>query len=250
MCTVSWAARPDADGYDLYFNRDERRTRGPERPPAHEEQGGVRYLAPADGDAGGTWLAVNEFGLTVCLLNGYVETRGAAPPAWRSRGLLVRDLAGAEDVATLDTHLARVDLTAHRPFVLLAVSPCARARTLHWDGLELIADDDPPRPIASSGHDQAVAQLARAARYAELARERGVEDRALLERFLADHDAAPSAYTACMHRDDAETRSQCRVRVRADRVELVHVPGAPCRTAPGPTHALPRRLPLPAPEGS
>lgn len=241
MCTVSWAARPDAEGYDLYFNRDERRTRAPERPPELAEQDGVRYLAPADGEAGGTWLAVNELGLTVCLLNGYTETRGPAPAAWRSRGLLVRDLAGMDSAASLQAHLARADLSRYQPFVLLALGPGAPARTLTWDGLALAAQEDPARPLASSGHDQAAAQQARAARYAELLRQHGSEDEALLERFLSDHDEGPSAFSACMHRADAETRSQCRVGVGPDRVELVHVPGPPCRTAPGPAHALERR---------
>ncbi len=71
MCTVSWRAA--RDGYDLFFNRDELHTRAPELPPALSERDGVRFLAPRDGDHGGTWLAVNEHGLTVCLLNDYAN---------------------------------------------------------------------------------------------------------------------------------------------------------------------------------
>ncbi len=59
-------------GYRLWFNRDELRSRGPEVPPRVEQTPeGMRYIAPSDSDAGGTWIAVNELGITVCLLNGY-----------------------------------------------------------------------------------------------------------------------------------------------------------------------------------
>ena len=89
MCTVTWIRPLEAEGYDLLFNRDESLTRGPELGPEPSRQGGTTFLAPRDSDQGGTWLAVNDHGLTVCLLNGYVPSRGQAPPSWRSRGLLV-----------------------------------------------------------------------------------------------------------------------------------------------------------------
>jgi hypothetical protein len=243
VCTVSWVWRPEATGYDLYFNRDERRTRGPEAGPERWQQDKVTILAPSDGDHGGTWLAVNDHGLTVCLLNGYVESRGPTPEAWRSRGLLVRELADAKDAATVTARLSRDDLAMYPPFVVLALGPRAPAQLARWDGLEVTVerDADHARPLASSGHDQAVAQRARAARYAELRAEHGREDGALLERFLSDHGQGPSAFTPCMHREDSETRSQCRVMVRGDVVELVHVPGAPCRTRPGPAQHLSRQ---------
>src|SRR5262245_8061057 len=69
--TVSWT--PTREGYALRFNRDERRTRGPGLPPGMMEGDGVRFLAPTDADAGGTWIGVNQFGLTVGLLNRYHE---------------------------------------------------------------------------------------------------------------------------------------------------------------------------------
>lgn len=243
MCTLSWAWRPARDGYDLLFNRDERKERGPERAPLEELLAGTRVVLPADGDHGGTWLAVNEHGLTVCLLNGYVASRGPAPQVPRSRGLLVRDLAHHGAASELGEALATLDLTPYPPCVVLAIAPGAPAHWFRWDGLELAANEDADdlRPIASSGYDQPAAQRARAARYAELRREHGGVDRALLERFQCDHDRGPSALTACMHREDAETRSQCRVAVDPETVELVHVPGPPCRTVPSPALTLARR---------
>ena len=59
--------------------------------PAASERGGVRYIAPVDSDCGGTWIAANEFGVSVCLLN---RGNGHGPLAAESRGLLVDELGG------------------------------------------------------------------------------------------------------------------------------------------------------------
>jgi len=54
MCTVSWLRR--AGGYELFCNGDGRRARKGAAPPVTQEARGVRFLAPLDGDHGGTWL--------------------------------------------------------------------------------------------------------------------------------------------------------------------------------------------------
>ena len=56
MCTLTWTrARGEAtgpEGYRLWFNRDELRSRGPEVPPRVEETAsGLRYVAPGDNPA-------------------------------------------------------------------------------------------------------------------------------------------------------------------------------------------------------
>ena len=62
MCTVSWLHEPG--GYHLLCNRDEKRTRGAALGPRIQKSAGVRFVAPADADFGGTWIAVNEFGVS------------------------------------------------------------------------------------------------------------------------------------------------------------------------------------------
>ena len=68
MCTVTWTRRPD--GYSVFFNRDELRSRKEALPPRVHDDGTVSYVAPEDGDFGGTWLSVNGAGVTIGLLNG------------------------------------------------------------------------------------------------------------------------------------------------------------------------------------
>lgn len=74
MCTITWLTRDN--GYELFFNRDELRSRQRAAPPQLHQDSKIRYLAPIDSDAGGTWISANQFGLSLCLLNNY----GAAAP--------------------------------------------------------------------------------------------------------------------------------------------------------------------------
>ena len=69
---------------------------------------------PIDSDFGGTWIAANQFGVSVCLLNGDAGTTGIR--ARRSRGLLLRELAWAPSggECRLMAESARPELPSHR----------------------------------------------------------------------------------------------------------------------------------------
>ena len=71
MCTVTWLR--ERGGYTLLCNRDESLSRKPALAPAVKDHRGVRFIAPEDGDHGGAWIAVNQFALSVCLLNRYQD---------------------------------------------------------------------------------------------------------------------------------------------------------------------------------
>jgi hypothetical protein len=71
MCTVVF--QQCAGRVRIAMNRDERRGRAPESPPALGEDGPTRWIAPSDGEKGGTWIGVNDRGVAACLLNGYVR---------------------------------------------------------------------------------------------------------------------------------------------------------------------------------
>ena len=110
MCTLTWLR--SGEGYELFFNRDEARTRLPALPPRVQRRDGVEFLSPLDADAGGTWLGVNAYGLTVGLLNGRADA--PAPAAPRSRGLLVLDLLDAARSADVERRLQAADLSRTR----------------------------------------------------------------------------------------------------------------------------------------
>lgn len=243
MCTLTFtgaALRPAADlgdrGYTLLFNRDELRSRGPEIPPAEARTpSGVRYLAPTDSDAGGTWLAVNEHGVTVALLNGYIQSRGPARDEWTSRGALVRSLADMGSVDELWWRLSPRRLEAFRPSVVVAVGLGQRPLMARWDGLDLEFDPRADRalPITSSSHRQDEVQTFRRGLYDREVRAASEgDDGPPLEALRAYHrwtgEEGPSAFSPCMARDDAATRSHCEVHVRRGEVRMLYTAGPPC----------------------
>jgi hypothetical protein len=243
---VTWIRA--AEEYDLFFNRDELSSRGPESGPRAETKGDVRFLAPRDGDGGGTWIAVNEFGLSLGLLNGYAPSRGPSPARRTSRGAIILSLVEARDPAGVAVRLRALDLRAFQPFALLVVAPAPPGQLHEWDGLELRTTENAESrmPLASSSVDQRGASTFRRAQLAELAREAGGLSVALLERFHRSHPGGPGPLTPCMHRADASTRSHCHIHVGASTVELAHAPGSPCRTELGPPLGLARRSIAPA----
>ncbi|MEZ6013602.1 MAG: NRDE family protein [Planctomycetota bacterium] len=242
MCTLTWLH--EGDGYRLWFNRDELLTRGPELPPAVAETPAGRYIAPADSDQGGTWIATNDAGVTVALLNGYRDSRGPERPQWTSRGHLVRELALMRDASSLWRALSPARLAEFRPLVLVVVGPKAPALSARWDGLDLVmsANGDEELPVCSSSFRQDEVQRARRALYATLVSGAGGRSAARLAAFQSHtgpHGA--DAYSPCMRREDAATRSQCRVQVDAREVRFEYVPGPPNETEARPAVVLARR---------
>jgi hypothetical protein len=230
VCTVSWVHQ--TEGYQLFCNRDEKRTRGIAFAPRITERGGVRYISPVDSDCGGTWLSANEFGVSVCLLNGSVSADASA--IRRSRGLLLHDLAWAPSADECAVWLKHLDLRPYAPFTNVILEPGRPAILAQWNGVELAVDPagDRRMPLTSSSYDAAGV---RRARLDEFVRRVGVArpmDPASLYCFHSSHGAAPDAYSTCMHRVDAETVSFSWVVVSKDAVRFSYSPGAPCQSKP------------------
>lgn len=216
MCTVTW--RRDGKRLDVLFNRDELRTRPPALPPRLMDAGPHRCIAPIDGRAGGTWLAVNDRGLVVGILNFY-DGQAAPPPARPfSRGRLVLDQMAHADVTSLRAVFPKTALSVYPAFILLALDPSGGA-VFHWDGRTL-REDSPPeplRPLSTSSFDTAAVLAARRARYAELVGDGDPRLDALM-RFHADTHPRGGAYSVLMDRDEARTVSFSWIGVAVDQV--------------------------------
>lgn len=230
MCTVSWLRR--VDGYELFCNRDERRTRLDATPPRLFDARGQRFIAPVDGEAGGTWISVNQAGLALCLLNDYAAPEPAATDL-RSRGLLVRELADAVDIEEFRARLLASALERLRGFVLLVLGPGRDAFALaRWDTRELrIASAPPARPLlVSSAWNGPEVRAKREALFERTVVQSGTAQE-LRERHLVFHAStlpAHGALSPCMHRADASTVSLSRVVVDARRSSFDYRAGAPC----------------------
>lgn len=53
------------------FNRDEQKSRALALAPAIYDRQGVSVMMPLDPQGQGSWISLNQFGLSLCLLNNY-----------------------------------------------------------------------------------------------------------------------------------------------------------------------------------
>lgn len=272
MCTLTWRARRNGAGYELWFNRDEVNTREAELPPrlwaggeagcdaggyiggatmsaagggARENRSGRSFLAPVDSTRGGTWLAVNDAGLTAALLNDYaVAWRPPAPS--RSRGDLVVAVARANGIdAVARARLLTADaLRNTAAFTLVVLEADGGCASWHWDGVTVAEarGAEVPSFFSSSSYRTAEVIAARRAGFARLVAA-DAADEAARRMYHFFHDTARGAESVLMCRPDANTRSVCRVSVDAGEAVLEYVPVA--RGAAGPEVGEARRWSLP-----
>jgi Transport and Golgi organisation 2 len=224
MCTVSWVHA--ADGYHLLCNRDEKRTRSAALPPCVERFDGVKVIAPRDGDFGGSWIAVNELGVAVCLLNGTPR------PAPESRGHLLLGLSSVRSALEARERIVRMELGAYAPFTLVAIEPGKPVVVMDWDETKRFTTDS-PGPLISSSFDPAGVRAARQCEFARLVAG-GITPHSLYS-FHESHGSEAGPYSPCMHRVDAETVSFSWVTVTRRGVSFFYGPGSPCRLGPGGT---------------
>jgi len=241
VCTLSWLPQPS--GYFLCFNRDERRSRAPGAPPSRHLADGVRFAAPIDGDFGGTWIGVNETGLSVSLLNRYEDSPIDPAGGTVSRGLLVKGLLSSPSLDELARRLGGEDLGRYQPFTLCAAAPDLPLAIYDWTGERLLASAHPAAGLVrtSSGADQREAELIRARVWSELAPSGAAIAAETLADFHRSHRPEKGPFSVCMHRVEARTQSLTTVTVSGLAVELGYFAGPPCQEPPFSSVRLPRR---------
>ncbi len=218
-------------------NRDEVLARPAAAPTRLSERPVV--VGGQDLKAGGTWLAINEFGLIAGLLN----RRSDQPPdpQRRSRGLLCLDALRYRTVDDAVRFVAAQDPEHYNPFNLLLASRhgAAVAHNRHGRidtttltrGAHLLTNldvDDFECPRISRSFSR-FAALASEAADPRLMRQR-------LAALLSDHSTQLDPRTGrpnslCLHLGDYGTRESSLIFLSDDgRVEHYFAPGPPCTT--------------------
>lgn len=226
MCTVSWART--ASGYELFCNRDERKTRPPAWTPRVRARHGVQFIAPIDGESGGSWIGVNQFGLTLALLNRYDTPPGPPRDEYLSRGWLLLDLLDSVSPQHVQERLRARRLTAFQPFTLAAVPVHKAARLFAWDGSRLTVEENAEANLPLTSSSFATGQVI-AARRTQFQQLPGVTDRVRqLDDFHRSHAPASGAFSVCLHRADAHTVSYSHIQVEDAHITFHYYPQAPC----------------------
>ncbi len=100
----------------------------------------VKY--PKDGQAGGTWVGANDFGIAMALLNRYQDPQHIDK---RSRGLIIPEALINANMNAVKQHLLALDFSVYNPFdlVIASVDYCWQ---IQWTGADMTYFDIKPTP--------------------------------------------------------------------------------------------------------
>lgn len=224
MCTVSWTMRPEA--YDLFFSRDEQRTRPLGEVPQLLNAGRTKILAPRDPMGGGSWIFSNEYGLSACILNAYPPTVSPSgiERSPRSRGRLLLDLAFASDFSEIDGALSEaVSANTYAACFIVAVSLKEGVGWWICNGWHLRRVSSPVRPpITTSSWDSERVCAQRQKIFQTMTRG---SDAPAVDCLRAYHEATEQdadAFSVRMSRADARTVSLTHVAVCRSEVGMTY----------------------------
>jgi uncharacterized protein with NRDE domain len=217
MCTLSWVYHGNHH-YEVFFNRDEQKSRLPALEPQRMLIDDVLCVMPIDPVGGGSWISTNEHGVTICLLNYY---QGNTPQGeLTSRGVIIKRLASCCSSQTVDLRLLAMDLTHFAPFTVVSFDTCRNSNeTIQWtwDGQQL-ARKHAFAPIVSAALHFDEAQQYRYQLFNELMTT--TEDEQLGRLFHHTYDADSPHLSPLMERDDARTVSFTSVVVSTHLQEM------------------------------
>jgi len=232
MCTVTFS--PRRRGYALAMNRDEQLTRATGLPPTESLINGRRVLAPSE-PGGGTWISLNDSGVTFALINWYsIPTRVDVKPV--SRGEVVKSVSSLTAALATSKALEQLPLPRINPFRLIGIFPGANEiPEWRWDlkTLSLKKHSWRLQQWISSGFDERRAQRVRGKTFQEAARQKAVGNLEWLRRLHRSHAPITGPFSTCMHRADAATVSYTEVTVSSPTFSMRYFDGAPCQCARG-----------------
>lgn len=236
MCTLSWLV--NAQGYEVFFNRDEQRSRIEATPPFYDEK--TDSIMPIDPQGGGTWIAVNSHGITLCLLNNYQAAEKIKKENHKSRGSLIPLLLKFQSHDEILQCLYRIEMKDFLPFWLCVFPQDFKEDNesmdfFQWDG-NVLTVEKPGQPVVSSAVSLAEVQQKRHSLFNNTIQPISNTKQHL--SFHSSHLPEKGKFSVCMHREDAHTQSLSHIVV-GDTVIFRYQDGAPCKSAKWETTTLP-----------
>jgi len=227
MCTVSFIARKN--GYALGMNRDEQLTRVAGLPPTKKQFGDRTVISPSE-PSGGSWIALNDSGATLALINWYsISARVKGETV--SRGKVVNAASVAHESVLVDSMLAQLSLSQVNPFRLIGIFPKSKSVTeWRWDLKKLVRLDHQwkTRQWISSGFDEPTAQRIRSGVFRRMLKQKSAGTLEWLRRLHRSHTPQAGPFSTCMHRADAATVSYTEVAASNRTGKMRYRDGAPC----------------------
>jgi hypothetical protein len=226
MCTVTFIAQPK--GYRLGMNRDEKLTRANGLPPARKTMDGRIVICPAE-PGGGTWIALNDSGASLALINWYSVGKRVEGSAV-SRGEVVNGVAGADSAKAAHALLRELPLKRINPFRLIGIFPASgEIVEWRWNLQRLVRRKAPwqTQQWISSGFDEPVAQRVRGEAFRHALGQAALRQ-GWLRRLHSSHLPRVGPFSTCMHRSDAATVSFTEITVSFRAATMRYHAGTPC----------------------
>lgn len=230
MCTLTWIKHPHH--YEIFFNRDEQRTRLEAKTPVFHKK--TQSIYPIDPQGGGTWIGLHHTGISLALLNNYQAAQNFKPSSKTlSRGIIIPHLfefsADCLHLADSKTHLNELlqeavnefELDNMSPFHLILFHNSYEPVQISWNGLELMTTEV-LQPVTSSSFAFEEVSNQRIAQF-----NASVKTFDYHQEYHASHSPEASAYSVCMHRSDAQTVSFTHIDTSTKT--LNYCPKSPCR---------------------
>lgn len=226
MCTITFL--PKNRDYLLAMNRDDLLTRASELPIVQKSF--VSHFAAYPQEAGGgTWIGVNQQGITFALLNWTVPSKGAKE---KSRGTVIPQMLVSVAAEQARMVFDELELAGVYPFRLIGIFPADRGIVeWHWDGEDRSEQslEWGARQWFSSGAGDDEAARVRSAFASRYWCEERAGSREWLRCLHASHVPEQGVFSICAHRDVGGTLSYTEVEVTGGHVALSYSPVAPCR---------------------
>jgi len=223
MCTLTWVK--DASSYEVFFNRDELLTRSEEIPPSLHLKDKVQFLAPVDPQGQGTWVGVNDRGITLCLANMYPSQRKEGK-LYKSRGQLLWSLLSLESLNQVMDQIKKHDFKDYLGFRILGFSLQEKTcmAQYHEDQLKINTDADDCYPVSSSSYQSKEVQEGRIKYFEETVGRSHKITADKLDQYQQSTYPQLSAYSVCMKRDNACTKSYSRIHVDKKNITFTYQP--------------------------
>ena len=244
MCTVTFIAR--RRGYCLGMNRDEKLTRPTGLPPKKKKVNGRAVISPSE-PGGGTWIAVNDHGATLALINWYSITARVGGKTV-SRGEVINSMSAAISPDFADAALHELPLNRINPFRLIGIYPATgEIVEWRWNLKQLVRKNHrwKSQQWISSGFDEPTAQRVRSKTFQRAERQHSAGSLDWLRRLHRSHSPQAGPFSTCMHRADAATVSYTEVTVSSRQATMRYHAGAPCQLCECSFLVLNHRLTVP-----
>jgi len=241
MCTVTFIAQQN--GYCLGMNRDEKLTRAEGLPPTRSTINGREVLRPSE-PGGGTWIALNDSGASLALINWYSVTK-RVKRSTVSRGEVVKTVAAADSPEVANARLTELPLRRINPFRLIGIFPASR-EILEWRwNLKRLARKKATwstQQWISSGFDEPTAQRVRGGTFRHALELTSTPRLSWLRKLHSSHAPHIGPFSTWMHRSDAATVSYTDITVSARAATMRYHAGTPCEHSTSSRKSLCLRL--------